>query len=334
MGFRFRKSVKILPGVRVGVGVSKKGFSPSMSVGVRGARVSVGKRGVTSSVGIPGSGLSYTKQTGWGRIAGATTATSKQNSFSDTTWAQASILAANGHIGEEDVLPVLRKIVRSMPVKTLKRDVSRLDDFYYETKRNAQEFEYGIYVKLHQCYADEIERRKKNPQAPLEQWPAEDIAEIVNRRKLTVRSDSNKKKKKSNKIWWIVGGLFALFMIGVMSSGDETTTSAPTEQTAQFTSEAGAPATDAITPTADTEVTAEAKTTSEEATVEEEPVNDIAEDSGASYYTNIDGDRVQSPTYSEEIPAGASAQCSDGTYSFSQHRRGTCSHHGGVAQWL
>ena len=33
-------------------------------------------------------------------------------------------------------------------------------------------------------------------------------------------------------------------------------------------------------------------------------------------------------------PAGASARCRDGTYSFSAHRRGTCSHHGGVAQWL
>jgi uncharacterized protein YgiM (DUF1202 family) len=37
---------------------------------------------------------------------------------------------------------------------------------------------------------------------------------------------------------------------------------------------------------------------------------------------------------SETAPSGASARCSDGTYSFSQNRRGTCSHHGGVAQWL
>jgi hypothetical protein len=33
-------------------------------------------------------------------------------------------------------------------------------------------------------------------------------------------------------------------------------------------------------------------------------------------------------------PAGATAECRDGTYSFSQHRSGTCSHHGGVARWL
>jgi hypothetical protein len=33
-------------------------------------------------------------------------------------------------------------------------------------------------------------------------------------------------------------------------------------------------------------------------------------------------------------PAGATARCRDGTYSFSQHHSGTCSHHGGVAAWL
>ena len=33
-------------------------------------------------------------------------------------------------------------------------------------------------------------------------------------------------------------------------------------------------------------------------------------------------------------PPGATAKCRDGTYSFSQHHSGTCSHHGGVAAWL
>ena len=33
-------------------------------------------------------------------------------------------------------------------------------------------------------------------------------------------------------------------------------------------------------------------------------------------------------------PPGATAQCRDGTYSFSLHHSGTCSHHGGVARWL
>jgi SH3-like domain-containing protein len=54
--------------------------------------------------------------------------------------------------------------------------------------------------------------------------------------------------------------------------------------------------------------------------------------SGRSY-VNVDGVRVPSPTFSETRPAGATARCRDGSYSFSQHRRGTCSWHGGVAAW-
>ena len=33
-------------------------------------------------------------------------------------------------------------------------------------------------------------------------------------------------------------------------------------------------------------------------------------------------------------PTGAIAKCKDGLYSHSKHRSGTCSKHGGVAQWL
>lgn len=40
------------------------------------------------------------------------------------------------------------------------------------------------------------------------------------------------------------------------------------------------------------------------------------------------------PGQQPAVPAGATAICNDGTYSYSQHRRGTCSHHGGVATWL
>jgi Protein of unknown function (DUF3761)/Bacterial SH3 domain len=55
--------------------------------------------------------------------------------------------------------------------------------------------------------------------------------------------------------------------------------------------------------------------------------------SGKSY-VNVDGVRVPSPVFSETKPDGATARCRDGSYSFSQHRRGTCSHHGGVAEWF
>ena len=55
--------------------------------------------------------------------------------------------------------------------------------------------------------------------------------------------------------------------------------------------------------------------------------------SGKSY-VNVDGVRVPSPVFSETRPTGSTARCRDGSYSFSQHRQGTCSHHGGVAEWF
>lgn len=60
MGFRFRKSIKILPGVKINL--SKKGIS-SVSIGRPGATVNVNTKGETrATVGIPGTGLSYQKR--------------------------------------------------------------------------------------------------------------------------------------------------------------------------------------------------------------------------------------------------------------------------------
>lgn len=53
-------------------------------------------------------------------------------------------------------------------------------------------------------------------------------------------------------------------------------------------------------------------------------------------YVNRSGNKVHRPahTVSGKAPDGATAQCRDGSYSFSQSHRGTCSHHGGVSRWL
>ncbi|ABM18394.1 DUF4236 domain-containing protein [Marinobacter nauticus] len=55
MAFRFRRTVKIFPGVRLNLG--KRGVS--VSAGVRGANVTMGRQGLYGNVGLPGSGLSY-----------------------------------------------------------------------------------------------------------------------------------------------------------------------------------------------------------------------------------------------------------------------------------
>lgn len=55
MAFRFAKSVKIAPGLKVNFG--KRGVS--LSAGVKGASVRVGSQGTYSNVSIPGTGISY-----------------------------------------------------------------------------------------------------------------------------------------------------------------------------------------------------------------------------------------------------------------------------------
>ncbi|WP_405051526.1 DUF3761 domain-containing protein [Silvimonas sp.] len=61
--------------------------------------------------------------------------------------------------------------------------------------------------------------------------------------------------------------------------------------------------------------------------------NDLVEQ---GTYVNKAGNTVHKPahTKSGRAPDGATAKCGDGTYSFSQNHRGTCSHHGGVADRL
>lgn len=69
MGIRFRKSIKIAPGLRINL--SKSG--PSLSVGRPGATFNVGPKGTRTTVGAPGTGISYTTERSWGTLAGGKT---------------------------------------------------------------------------------------------------------------------------------------------------------------------------------------------------------------------------------------------------------------------
>lgn len=60
MAFVFRRRVQLFPGL--GVNLSKSG--PSFTMGVRGAHVTVGPRGVRRTLGIPGSGAYWTSTSG------------------------------------------------------------------------------------------------------------------------------------------------------------------------------------------------------------------------------------------------------------------------------
>lgn len=58
MGFRFHKSFKVAPGVRLNI--SKK--KVSTTIGPRGAKLTIGSSGTRFTTSIPGTGISYSKK--------------------------------------------------------------------------------------------------------------------------------------------------------------------------------------------------------------------------------------------------------------------------------
>jgi hypothetical protein len=56
MAIRFRKRIRILPGVWLNVGKS----GVSISIGSKGLTVNIGERGTRTTLSVPGTGLSYT----------------------------------------------------------------------------------------------------------------------------------------------------------------------------------------------------------------------------------------------------------------------------------
>jgi hypothetical protein len=59
--FRFYRRVNLFPGLSLNL--SKSG--PSVTVGMLGAHLTFGRRGVTRTVGIPGTGIYYTSRSGY-----------------------------------------------------------------------------------------------------------------------------------------------------------------------------------------------------------------------------------------------------------------------------
>ena len=75
MGFRFRKSITIVPGIRLNLSNS----TPSLSLGPRGASISIGERGTFANIGL-GGGLSY--RTRLDRTLTASNTSARQNAES------------------------------------------------------------------------------------------------------------------------------------------------------------------------------------------------------------------------------------------------------------
>ncbi|EIJ36221.1 DUF4236 domain-containing protein [Thiothrix nivea] len=82
MGFRFRKSFSIMPGMRLNI--THRGASTT--IGGNGLTVNAGRRGIRGTASIPGSGLSYSGNIiSAGHGAGSGVSASKSPSFQRPT---------------------------------------------------------------------------------------------------------------------------------------------------------------------------------------------------------------------------------------------------------
>lgn len=79
MGFKFRKSIKVAPGVKVNV--THKGIG--VSAGVKGARISTGPSGSRITTSLPGTGISYEQRIGKSKKAKQRKLPTQSNSYSN-----------------------------------------------------------------------------------------------------------------------------------------------------------------------------------------------------------------------------------------------------------
>lgn len=127
---------------------------------------------------------------------------------------------------------------------------------------------------------------------------------------------------------WIIGSIVGLSVIGLVNASPYSAQPAPIPSQQQFV-RSNSSTIENVSPGVTEGIVAPSNNTK---SYQEKVIP--APQSVVRSYTNSVGNRVQSPTYYNAQPSGASARCGDGTYSFSQSRRGTCSHHGGVSRWL
>jgi hypothetical protein len=151
-------------------------------------------------------------------------------------------------------------------------------------------------------------------------------------------------RKKQRAIVWS-SAIAALVLIGGIANACDSNTSPPSQplgsidtvisSTDDFatTVEPATTTTTMSTPPPVTEVPQDPVTQAVAPPVVQQPV-ETAADCGGDSYVNSDGQCVHDPVTAGSAPAGATAKCNDGTYSFSKHHSGTCSGHHGVAEWL
>jgi hypothetical protein len=313
MPFRFRRSVKIFPGIRINL--SKRGVSTSF--GGRGHSINVGRRGVRSTVGIPGTGISYTTGGSHGgshsRSAGST----------DNCLYSLIFLPIQGAFSLIGVLlqgiGVLAAAALSLGVSAWKSLMSRNAEGSENSTTPQVNSVTGVGLQALPSQAPGDGPGAVTPVTP-ENTSAPQVA---------IGDPEAQQGFKLPAGWPLVAGIIAsmcCLMIVVMGIGALLIPPAPASAipapAAAFTATVAPTltSTETVTPLPTETLEATASATSSPTVVPSNtPTTYIAPPAPA--------------TASGGHPAGTTGQCRDGTYTSAAHSQGACSHHGGLALW-
>lgn len=195
---RFRKSIKIMKGVRVNF---KSGLS--LTGGVRGASVNVGSKGVFMNTGFPGTGLYDRKRIGGSSSSNSSNSSSKNSNTSISItvgiddYGNYFINDQNGNIISDESL--LRKIKRSEAYKNKILDLSK--KFALEKNGETDAF-VDIYKKSEEIISEnEVKERLANlhPQVYVK---TEYDGPIPNEIAIKADVESEAKKKITTLAFW------------------------------------------------------------------------------------------------------------------------------------
>ena len=130
---------------------------------------------------------------------------------------------------------------------------------------------------------------------------------------------------------WALAGTVSLVGLGAVASavnGPQTVPTLTTAPAAVTSTRAPFPPTPGTRPAATTTATTQARTTPATRPPATSPPITRPPATPTSRFS------IPTTALSPGYPANATAECTDGTISYSAHRSGTCSHHGGVAHWI
>lgn len=140
MAFRFRKRIRLMPGIYLNLG--KNGISTT--IGPRGANINFGKGGVYLNAGIPGTGISYREKLFGKKSEASDINSSKDNqTASDNVLVNQELKTSEGLVGVKECVEEARKERRE-----LFREIEQTEKILQQLQADLNKRQNGFLHKL------------------------------------------------------------------------------------------------------------------------------------------------------------------------------------------